>query len=82
MAVLNQRTIRHVHAGMQGADLDPGFSLAHNFPSPGNWLVETTTLQSFALRGSLFQLLEVNVNGKGYQISISGVPGWLCWLRV
>ena len=28
-------TVPHVHASMQGADLDPGFSLAHNFPSSG-----------------------------------------------
>lgn len=48
-----------VQAGMQGEDLDPRFSLAHNLSSPGNWLLELTVLQSFALnkQGSLIQLV-------------------------
>lgn len=52
-------TIPHVHAGMQGADLDPRFSLAHNLSSPRNWLLEPTMLQGFALnkQGNLFQLV-------------------------
>lgn len=44
--------ILHVRAGVQGTEVDPGFSLAHNLLVPRNWLVETTALQSFALLGS------------------------------